>query len=226
MQKEAWQVSGKIYDGAISATNKLRQSPTRKFLSWLRRYLPIVLLLSFMGAVAALYFGNRYWIHRYDAIIERQAAIYRLDPKFVWSVIHQETYFRASKIGEDGEVGLMQIMPSTAREWAQETGIQELEQQLARDHVTVLRDPERNIQIGCWYLEKMWERYRDLPEPEARVLAAYNAGASRVAEWDKVSEGVPPLSEEEFIRRIDIPSTKNYVTEILHRYRYLKSRNT
>ena len=179
-----------------------------------------------MGAVAALYFGNRYWIHRYDAIIERQAAIYRLDPKFVWSVIHQETYFRASKIGEDGEVGLMQIMPSTAREWAQETGIQELEQQLARDHVTVLRDPERNIQIGCWYLEKMWERYRDLPEPEARVLAAYNAGASRVAEWDKVSEGVPPLSEEEFIRRIDIPSTKNYVTEILHRYRYLKSRNT
>jgi soluble lytic murein transglycosylase len=87
-----------------------------------------------------------------------------------------------------------------------------------------MRDPEHNIQIGCWYLEKLFERYRDLPEPHARVLAAYNAGPSRVADWDKVPQGSAPLSEEEFIRRIDITSTRAYVTDILHRYRYLKQK--
>jgi soluble lytic murein transglycosylase len=172
---------------------------------------------------AALYYGNKLWIHRYDEIIADQAIIYRLDPQFVWSLIHEETYFQAAKIGEAGEVGLMQITPGVAREWARETGIQDFEMQIARDYTSFLREPERNIQIGCWYLEKLFERYRDLPEPEARVLAAYNAGPRRVAEWDKVSENLPPLSEEEFIRRIDIASTRSYTTKILQRYRYLKS---
>ncbi len=192
------------------------------FWRGLRRILPVLIILLAVLAVAGIYFGNRYWIHRYDAIIERQAAIYRLDPKLVWSLIYQETYFQTTKLGEAGEVGLMQITPTVAREWAKETGIEDFEQQIARDHVSVLREPERNIQIGCWYLEKLGERYRDLPAPEARTLAAYNAGASRVAEWDKVPEGAAPPTEDEFISRIDIRTTRAYVTDILQRYRTLK----
>ena len=46
-------------------------------------------------------------------------------------------------------------------------------------------DPQRNIQIGCWYLEKMREKYRGSPAERAMMLAAYNAGASRVEEWTK-----------------------------------------
>ena len=38
-------------------------------------------------------FFNQYWIHRYDALIARQAAIYRVDPDLVWSMIYEETYF-------------------------------------------------------------------------------------------------------------------------------------
>lgn len=196
------------------------------FALWkrLRRVLPLMILLLAALSLAAMYFGNRYWIHRYDAVIERQATIYRLDPKLVWSLIYQETYFQTAKIGEAGEVGLMQITPTVAREWAKETGIEDFEQQIARDHIGVLREPERNIQIGCWYLEKLAERYRDLPAPQARTLAAYNAGASRVAEWNKVPDGeAAPLSEDEFIRRIDIRTTRAYVTEILQRYRSLQS---
>ena len=116
----------------------------------------------------------------------------------------------------------MQIMPATAKEWARETGLQDFEKQIAQNHEAVLREPERNIQIGCWYLEKLTERYRDTPAPEARALAAYNAGASRVNEWQRVPEGAPPLSEEEFIQRIDIASTRSYVTSILRRYQNLK----
>ncbi len=49
------------------------------------------------------------------------------------------------------------------------------------------------------------------------MLAAYNAGASRVEEWTKDTEA-RKLSEEEFIERINIPSTKSYVSSILTRY--------
>lgn len=188
----------------------------------MRRFLLIIVLGFAVCAAVSAYFFNQYWIHRFDDIIERQAAIYRLDPKLVWSVIYQETYFRPWMTGEAGEVGLMQIMPATAREWASETGLQELEKQIAANHAAVLSDPERNIQIGCWYLEKLRERFRDTASPEARALAAYNAGASRVLEWNKTAENSKSLTEEEFIRRIDIPSTQNYVSEILGRYRKLK----
>ena len=184
----------------------------------------IVISLVILSALLTAYFFNHYWIHRYDAVIERQAAIYRLDPDLVWSVIYEETYFSPWKNGKDGEIGLMQITPAVGRDWASETGMKELERQMAQDPASLLRDPQRNIQIGSWYLEKIREQYRDAPNPEARMIAAYNAGPSRAAEWNKASDGGRPLSESEFINNIDIPSTKAYVTSILQRYRSLKGR--
>jgi soluble lytic murein transglycosylase len=177
-----------------------------------------VIFLTILG----LYFFNLYWIHRYDGLIARQSGVYRLDPDLVWSIIYEETYFSPWKNGKDGEIGLMQITPAVAREWATETGMREFERQMAQSPESLLRDPERNIQIGCWYLEKIYEQYRDVPEPEARVIAAYNAGPSRAAEWSKVPEGATHLSGEEFINKIDIPSTHAYVLSILGRYRKLK----
>lgn len=184
--------------------------------------LVVILIIILLCGVGAYYF-NHYWIHRYDALIARHASVYRLDPDLVWSVIYEETYFRSWKTGKDGEIGLMQVTPKVAREWAAETGMREFERQMASDPQTALRDPERNIQIGCWYLEKIYEEYRDVPGAEARMVAGYNAGPSRVAEWNKTGEGAPPLTVDQFIARIDIPSTRAYVTSILNRYNKLKS---
>ena len=189
----------------------------------MRRYiipsLVVVLILSGVG----LYFFNQYWIHRYDDLIRRQAGIYRLDSDLVWSIIYEETYFRKWKRGAAGEIGLMQVTPLVAREWAKETGMRELAKQVNDDLDAVLLDPERNIQIGCWYLEKMGEQYRGYPAENAMTLAAYNAGASRVEEWTKTDDPAN-LSEQEFIERISIPSTKAYVSSILERYRNVKSK--
>lgn len=182
----------------------------------------IVVSLVILLAVFAAYSFNRYWIHRYDGLIARQANIYRLDPDLVWSIIYEETYFRPWKIGKDGEIGLMQVTPGVGRDWAAKTGMRELERQMASEPFSLLRDPERNVQIGCWYLEKIYEQYRDTPDAEARMIAAYNAGPSRAAEWNRPGEGGKALSGEEFIQRIDIPSTRAYVTSILGRYRKLK----
>ena len=173
--------------------------------------------------IVAAYIFNQYWTHRFDALIARQAAIYRVDPDLVWSIVYEETYFSPWKLGADGEIGLMQVTPAVGREWATETGMRELERQMASDPHTLLRDPERNIQIGCWYLEKISEQFQDVPDAETRMVAGYNAGPSRAVEWNRVPDGAPPQSGAQFIQRIDIPSTRAYVISIMDRYRQLKN---
>ena len=182
------------------------------------RYLVSCLLIGAIILASGFFFFRSYWEHRYDDLITRQARIYRLDEKLVWSLIYQETYFQAWKIGEDEEVGLMQVTPLVAREWAKETGFKEFEKQAAENVVEFLSDPERNIQVGSWYLEKIRERYRGRPAETAMTLAAYNAGPSRVEEWTKDADA-KTLSETEFISRIAISSTNAYVSSILKRYR-------
>ena len=183
----------------------------------MRRYLLSILIIFALFSSFGLYFLNQYWIHRYDDLIARQASVYRLDENLVWSVIYEETYFRAWMIGGADEVGLMQVTPTVAREWAKETGFREFERQTAENVVEFLRDPERNIQVGCWYLEKMRGKYRGFPAEQAMTLAAYNAGASRVEEWTKEAN-TSTLNETEFIEKINIASTKAYVSSILQRY--------
>ena len=56
----------------------------------------------------------------------------------------------------------------------------------------------------------------------ARVVGAYNAGPSRAAEWNRVPAGGRPLTADEFIARIDFPTTRAYVSNILERYRKKK----
>jgi len=188
----------------------------------LRRFSLGILFILTIAAVG-LYLFNHYWIHRFDALIARQAAVYRQDPDLIWSIIYEETYFSPWKRGDAGEVGLMQVTPAVAREWASETGMRELSEQMRRDPEAALRDPERNIQVGCWYLEKIARDYRDTPGADARIIAAYNAGPSRAAEWNKVPAGHKQLTSDEFIARIDFPTTRAYVSNILERYRKKKA---
>jgi soluble lytic murein transglycosylase len=190
----------------------------------MRRVLVVILLVLIL--LFAAYTFNRYWTHRFDSLIRTQAAIYRIDPDLVWSIIYEETYFSPWKMGQDGEIGLMQVTPTVGREWAKETGMRELERQMDTDPGIILRDPERNIQIGCWYLEKIREPFRDAPESEVRMIAAYNAGPSRAVEWSKPDQPGNVQSGTEFINRIDIPSTKAYVLSIMQRYRDVKSSRT
>ena len=189
------------------------------------RRVALVILLILILIIAGFAF-NRYWTHRFDSLIARQAAIYRVDPDLVWSIIYEETYFSPWKNGRDGEIGLMQVTPTVGREWATETGMRELERQMASDPESLLRDPERNIQIGCWYLEKIREQFQDAPETEVRMIAAYNAGPSRAVEWSKTEPPGKVQSGAEFINRIDIPSTKAYVVSIMQRYREVKGSRT
>jgi soluble lytic murein transglycosylase-like protein len=70
-------------------------------------------------------------------------------------------------------------------------------------------------------LEKLRENYSGLPAEEAMMLAAYNAGASRVEEWTQKGNAI---SEVQFISQIEISSTRAYVSSILQRYREAKQK--
>ena len=182
------------------------------------RYILSVILILIVITIPGGYFFTDYWQHRFDEIISQQAKRYSIDDKLVWSLIYEETFFQSSAIGGVGEVGLMQITPLVARDWAKQTGLSEFEKQSNENVIELLSDPKRNIQIGCWYYEKLRERYRGRPAETAMTLAAYNAGPSRVEEWTKEIDAAT-ISEAEFIERIGISSTRAYVISILNRYR-------
>lgn len=186
------------------------------------RYLASCLVILAIVSASGAYFFRSYWEHRYDELITRHARIYRLDERLIWSLIYEETWFREGAVGEAEEVGLMQVTPLVARAWAKETGLREFEKQTSENVVGFLSDPERNIQVGCWYLEKVREPFRGRAAETAMTLAAYNAGPSRVEEWTSGVDAAQ-LSENDFISRISISSTRNYVSSILERYRSDKS---
>jgi soluble lytic murein transglycosylase-like protein len=182
------------------------------------RYILSCLIIAAVLAATGTYFFRDYWEHRFDELITQQARIYRIDEKLIWSLIYEETYFRSASVGDAEEVGLMQVTPLVAREWAKETGLSEFERQSVENVFELLSDPKRNLQIGCWYYEKLRERYRGRPAETAMTLAAYNAGPSRVEEWTRDADAAT-MSEAAFIERIGISSTKAYVSSILNRYR-------
>ena len=59
------------------------------------RYLVSCLIILIVLGIAGSYFFTDYWVHRYDEVIARQARVYRLDEKLVWSLIYEETWFRS-----------------------------------------------------------------------------------------------------------------------------------
>src|SRR4026209_1303875 len=114
----------------------------------MKRVLFVVFIV--LSAILGAYLFNRYWTHRFDPLIARQAAIYRVDPDLVWSIIYEETYFSPWKNGADGEVGLMQVTPTVGREWATETGMSDLQRQVAAEPRELGGGAGRHMPIGCW----------------------------------------------------------------------------
>jgi hypothetical protein len=109
--------------------------------------------------------------HLYDLCVE-----HRMDPAFVLSVIQVESSFRIEIESYAGAIGLMQVMPGTARMVAQKE--KSLRALVAKNPKKALRDPFTNLTLGVKYLKYLRDRYAGL-SPYFH-LAAYNMGPYRL----------------------------------------------
>lgn len=116
---------------------------------------------------------------RYEQIVRAHARNYDLDPALLAAVIYTESRFDASARSSAGAIGLMQLLPETARGIALRTGG-------AKFVIADLDDPEINVRYGSWYLRHLLDRYGD----ERTALAAYHAGQANVDAWRARGVGI------------------------------------
>jgi soluble lytic murein transglycosylase len=122
---------------------------------------------------------------RYEEIVRGHARNYELEPALLAAVIYQESRFNARAESESGAIGLMQLLPETAKGIAVRTGG-------SRFEVADLYDPEINIRYGSWYLRHLLNKYGEVN----KALAAYNGGQGNV------DRGVQYAETREYVDRV------------------------
>jgi soluble lytic murein transglycosylase len=171
----------------------------RRLFWWIGAFLVILSLVD--------WWYERHKEHRYDAQILEVSRRYAVEPALVKAVVWRESRFNAKTRGRVGEIGLMQIRPLTAQEFAQTD-------QRKRVFDGNLFDPDVNLQVGAWYLGKLLKRYGRTDNAVPYALADYNAGRSNVLRWNN---GSAETNSARFISQITFPGTREYVRSIIRR---------
>ncbi len=137
----------------------------------------------------------------YQAEVVDAARENGLDTAFVYGLMRQESRFVADIVSAAGAVGLMQLMPPTARWVAHRTG-------RASVRAPQLEDPELNIQLGAFYLRYVLDK---LDSQSALGAAAYNAGPGRAQAW----RASVPLEGAVYVETIPFNETREYTKKVL-----------
>jgi soluble lytic murein transglycosylase len=132
---------------------------------------------------------------------EGAAKVYDVDIAMLYAIARQESRFTADIVSSAGAVGLMQLMPGTAR-W--------VAKQLSRADYrpSVIADTEINTLFGAYYFKYWLERLDSMP---ALAAAAYNAGPGRAKAWRPAA----PLEGAIWVETIPFNETRDYVKKVL-----------
>jgi soluble lytic murein transglycosylase len=153
--------------------------------------------LSVLAILAAIY---GYWApFPYQPTVLEQSRRYGLNPFLVAAVIRVESRFRTDAVSRRGAMGLMQLMPPSARWIATQMGL---------SGPLILTNPRQNIALGTWYLRYLVNRYHG---DETLALAAYNGGPATVDEW--LRSGILYAGEVS-PDNIPYPETRNFVCRV------------
>ena len=109
---------------------------------------------------------------KYDGIVKEIAKEYNLEPSLIHAIILIESDYDPRAVSSKGAMGLMQLMPATAKRYGVRNAF----------------DPRENIRGGAKYLKDMCKLYYNSTD---HVLAAYNAGQSAIKKYG----GIPPYPE-------------------------------
>lgn len=170
------------------------------------RLVPVLVVAILAGAAffalrGPQWYQRLYYPLKYQTVIARNAEDTRLDPYLIAAAVNVESGFDPDIVSGAGAVGLMQVMPKTAKQVARAAGY--------RDAVNAetLKTPELNIFVGTRYLADRIAEYGDT----GVGLAAYNAGSVAVDRWLAESR----RSGKDFRDVVDFPETDHYIDEVL-----------
>jgi len=128
-------------------------------------------------------------------IVTKCAQAQKIDPLLITAIMREESLFQRDVVSSAGALGIMQLLPATARSMAN------------IKHNEELFDPEKNIRLGTNYFSKLLIQFK----LSQYAVAAYNAGPHNVERW--LTMGY--VDEEEFTEDIPFSETKNYVFRIM-----------
>ena len=137
----------------------------------------------------------------YGDDLRSRAEPHDLDPYLVAGLIRQESEFNPRAVSRAGAIGLMQVMPRTARETAGRLGMPYA--------TSKLYEPDYSMRLGTFHLRQVIDQFDGVLE---YALAAYNAGATRAKEWLSWREYAEPA---EFVETIPFTETRGYVQAVL-----------
>jgi len=171
-----------------------------------KKYFVMILFVVFCLCAHALIW--RYGVPaEYRAHINAYAARNNLEPSLIKAMIKIESKFNPDAVSRRGARGLMQIMPATAREIAENFNIENY-------NVEMLFDPEINIMFGAYYIRMLLNMFDGNLN---MALAAYNAGMGNVEQWKYKN----PMVEFE-PSEIPFKETRGYVRKVQNAYKFYK----
>ena len=138
----------------------------------------------------------------YQASFESFSSQARISPTWAYGIARSESLFMRDVKSHAGAIGLMQLMPATGREVANDIN-------LPYSGIATLVDPESNIRLGTTYLGQMAQRYGG---NQVLATAAYNAGPHRVDRW-LPEDG--SIDARIWIENIPFNETRKYVKRVL-----------
>lgn len=131
-----------------------------------------------------------------------QATAHDVEPALAFAVIRQESAFTPDARSPAGALGLMQLLPRTARQLAASLGMR-------LTHRLQLLDVDTNLKLGMAHLGRMLRRYDHHP---VLAAAAYNAGQYRVDKWIRRDHVIPA---DLWLETLPIAETRGYVRNVL-----------
>ena len=145
-------------------------------------------------------FSVRYPVPFREAV-RASARRAQLDEAWVYGVMRQESHFQTEVRSSAGAMGLMQLMPATAKWVAQRIGMADFQQ-------SMVTDIETNIRLGTYYLRYVYDLLDNSP---VLASAAYNAGPGRARQWRAPSA----MEGAIYAESIPINETRDYVKKVL-----------
>ena len=133
---------------------------------------------------------------------------FRLEPELIYAFMHQESMFNENAKSHRGAMGLMQVMPSTAKFISSN-------KQVKRNNSNILKDPEINLDVGQEYIEYLL-KLKSVNNNLIYLTAAYNGGPGNLQKWkEEINYLNDPLF---FMESIPSRETRWFIEKVLTKY--------